>query len=153
MRYVWVVAVLAVLFLGWMAYHGANRGAETPDRLVVTYSLRDAQGRMQAVSEHVVACDQVSRWLAGFQHADECDVGKRNCPMDMRLDFFTGTKRTCSFAATSDGCCTVHLLEGTCPSAGKSGFFAVHHELLKPFVQRQQALARMGLERTAAVQR
>lgn len=153
MRYVWVVAVLAGLFLCWMAYHGARQTPDTPDRLVVTYGLRDAQGRQQVLTENVAAGEQVARWMNGFHYADECDIGKRNCPMDIRLDFYQGTKHTCSLAATSDGCCTVHLLEGTCPSAGKSGFFAVRPEILKPFVQRQQALARMGPERTAAVQR
>jgi len=148
-RYVWIVAVLAGLFLGWMAYRGAHRAAEAPDRLVVTYGLRDAQGRTHVFSENVAFGEPVARWLDGFRHAEECDIGRRNCPMDIRLDFYKGTQRTCSFAATSDGCQTVRLLEGQCPSAGRSGYFAVHPDLLKPFVQRQQALARLGPERTA----
>lgn len=151
MRYVWVVAVFAGSFLCWMAYRGAQQTSDAPDRLVVTYGLRDAQGRVQVVRENVAVGDQVARWMNGFHRADECDIGKRDCPMDIRLDFYQGQTRTCSLAVTSDGCSTVHLLEGSCPSAGKSGFFAVRSELLKPFVQRQQALARLGPERTAEV--
>jgi hypothetical protein len=148
-RYMWIVAVFAGLFLCWVAYHGARRTPETPDRLVVTYVFHDSQGRAQSVSENVAVGAQAARWLEILQTADEYDIGKRKCPMNIRLDFYQGVTRTCSFAVTGDGCNTVKLLEGSCPSAGRSGYFAVRLAQLRPFIQRQQALARMAPDRTA----